>query len=389
MFNIKTLNNIAQVGLDVLDTDKYAIDSGAEQTDAILVRSADMHDYDMGGSLKCIARAGTGVNNIPIDKCSEQGIVVFNTPGANSSAVKELTLCALLLSSRDIVGGIEWVKSLYGSGDNIADAVEKGKKAFVGPEIKGKTLGVIGLGAVGGRIANAAIELGMKVYGYDPYLSVDGAWNLSSSIIHANELDTIFSSSDYITIHVPYVPATHHLINADALGKMKQDIRLLNFSRAELVDDDAMIEAIDKGKVACYVTDFPNEKLVGIPHVIAIPHLGASTPESEDNCAIMAARQIADYLENGNIVNSVNFAKAYMPRTGDPRVCIIHKNIPDMIARITGVLSSKGVNIENMVNAGMKKLADAYTMIDMDSPHPELISELESIEGVLRVRVLD
>ena len=389
MFEIKTLNNIAQVGLDVLDKEKFNIDNEGSQADAVLVRSADMHDYDMGGNLKCIARAGTGVNNIPIDKCSEQGIVVFNTPGANSGSVKELALCALLLSSRDVVGGIEWVKSLAGKEESIAKAVEKGKKAFVGPEIKGKTLGVIGLGAVGGRIANTAIELGMKVYGYDPYLSVDGAWNLSSSIIHANALDTIFTNSDYITIHVPYVPATHHMINADALDKMKKDIRVLNFSRAELVDDDAMIQAIDSGKVACYVTDFPNEKLVGMPHVIAIPHLGASTPESEDNCAIMAARQIADYLENGNIVNSVNFAKAVMPRTGDPRVCIIHKNIPDMIAKITGVLSSKGVNIENMVNAGMKKFADAYTMIDMDASHPELISELESIDGVLRVRVID
>jgi len=382
MYNIKTLNKISKIGLDVL-TDKYTVADDCAAPDAILVRSAKMHDYAFNPELVCIARAGAGVNNIPCDRCAEEGIVVFNTPGANANSVKELVLCAMLLASRDVVGGVEWAKSIAGTED-VAGQVEKGKSAFVGPELMGKSLGVIGLGAIGARIANDAIELGMKVYGYDPYLSVDAAWRLSSSVIHATDVDTIYKNCDYITIHVPYMESTKHTINADAIAKMKDGVRIINLARGELVDDDAILPALESGKVARYVTDFPNNKTAGAKGVVAIPHLGASTPESEDNCAVMAANEIMDYVENGNIVNSVNMPRAVLPPTGNPRIGIIHKNIPEMLAKITSAVS--GTNIEHMVNAGRGDYA--YTLLDLASIPADLAIRLQAIDGVIRVRTI-
>jgi D-3-phosphoglycerate dehydrogenase len=388
MFKIKTLNSISPCGLDALDKTRYCVSDEIENPDGILVRSAKMLGYEFNSELLCIARAGAGTNNIPVDRCGEEGIVVFNTPGANAEAVKELVLCALLLSSRDIVGGIEWVKSIAAKGDEVAALVEKGKSAYVGPEIFGKSLGVIGLGAIGAKIAHDATALGMTVYGYDPYLSVDAAWQLSSDIIHAKEIETIYKNCDYITIHVPYMDATHHTINKCSIGMMKDGVRIINLARAELVCDDDIIEAIDTGKVACYVTDFPNAKTANAPGIIAIPHLGASTPESEDNCAYMAAYEIMDYLENGNITNSVNMPSATLPRKGDPRICVFHKNIPDMISQITRAVSACGINIENMVNAGTRGKSVAYTMMDVQALAPGLEDTIKSIEGVIRVRTI-
>lgn len=384
MYNVKTLNKISKVGLQEL-TDKYTVSDDCANPDAILVRSAKMHDYTFNPELLCIARAGAGTNNIPCDRCAEEGIVVFNTPGANANSVKELVICALLLASRNVVGGIEWVKSIAGTED-VAAQVEKGKSAFVGPELLGKTLGVIGLGAIGARIANDAIELGMKVYGYDPYLSVDAAWRLSAGVMHATDLDTIYANCDYITIHVPYMASTKHTINAEAISKMKNGARIINLARAELVDDDAIIPALESGKISCYVTDFPNDKTAGAKGVIAIPHLGASTPESEDNCAVMAANEIRDYLENGNILNSVNMPRAFLPPTANPRIGIIHKNIPEMLAKITAAVSANGTNIEHMVNAGRGDYA--YTLLDLSAIQEGLAHTLRTIEGVIRVRVV-
>jgi len=388
MFNVKTLNNIAEIGLNRLDKEKYAVSNDFENPDAILVRSAKMHDMEFGDKLLCIARAGAGTNNIPIDRCTDQGIVVFNTPGANADAVKELVLCSLFLSSRDIIGGIEWVKSIAGSGSEIPKMVENGKKAYIGPEIYGKTLGVIGLGAIGARIAKDALALGMKVYGYDPYLSVDAAWRLSSNVIHATDVETIYANCDYITLHVPYLESTHHLIDAEAISKMKDGVRIINLARGELVDDDAVINGIDTNKVARYITDFPNEKTANVPNIIAIPHLGASTPESEDNCAVMAANEIVEYLENGNILNSVNMPRVYADRHGESRICIIHKNIPDMIAKITNILSSCRLNIENMVNSGRKNSPFAYTIIDVDAVPCDITETIMAIDGVIRMRII-
>ncbi|HHT16932.1 MAG TPA: 3-phosphoglycerate dehydrogenase [Papillibacter sp.] len=388
MYRIKTLNSISCAGLDALDKSRYIVSDEIENPDAILVRSAKMHDYEVNPELLCVARAGAGTNNIPVDKFAEMGIVVFNTPGANAEAVKELALCAMLLSSRDIVGGIEWVKSIAHKGDEVAALVEKSKSQFVGPEICGKTLGVIGLGAVGAKVAQAAVALGMTVYGYDPYLSVDAAWRMATEVRHAKDIDTILKNSDYITIHAPYMDSTHHMLCAANLYKMKKGVRIINLARAELVCDDDMIKALDDGQVACYVTDFPNGKTVGHPKVIAIPHLGASTPESEDNCAYMAAKEVIEYIENGNISNSVNMPSAYLPRTEDPRLCVIHKNVPDMIAKITTVVSGAGLNIENMINAGTKGRAFAYTMIDVPSVAPGLEDKIRALEGVVRVRTI-
>lgn len=384
MYKVKTLNKISKVGLTTF-TDKYEISDEFEAPDAILVRSAKMHDYTFNPELLCIARAGAGTNNIPCDRCAEEGIVVFNTPGANANSVKELVICALLLASRDVVGGIEWVNSIAGTED-VAGQVEKGKSAFVGPEILGKSIGVIGLGAIGARIANDAVKLGMKVYGYDPFLSVDAAWRLSAGVIHATEIETIFKNCDYITIHVPYMESTKHTINADAIEKMKDGVRIINLARGELVDDDAMIEAVASGKVAKYITDFPNNKTAGVKNIIAIPHLGASTPESEDNCAIMAASEIMEYIENGNITNSVNMPRAVLPVTGDPRICIIHKNIPEMLAKITTAVSASNTNIENMVNSGRKDYA--YTILDVASVSDTLEDALKAIDGIIRVRII-
>ena len=389
MYNVKILNNISSRALDKLDREKYEVSADIDNPDAIIVRSAKMHEMEFNPELICIARAGAGVNNIPTDRCADEGIIVFNTPGANAEAVKELVLCALLLSSRDILGGIGWVKSVAAEqGNNITAMIEKEKSKFVGPEIFGKTLGVVGLGAIGAKIAQAANMLGMKVYGYDPYLSVEAAWRLSSDIIQANDLDTIYKNCDFITIHVPYLESTHHMINTGSISKMKQGVRIINLARAELVCDADILSALAAGQVSRYVTDFPNGMTAGAPGVIAIPHLGASTPESEDNCVSMACSEIMEYVENGNILNSVNMAHAYLPRTGDPRLCVIHDNIPEMISKITGAVSSFGVNIENMINASTKGRIPSYTMLDISSLPDGLEDAVRKIKHVTRVRGL-
>jgi len=386
MFKIKTYNKISKSGLEVFD-DKYTIGDEVENADGAIVRSAALHDTEFPATLKAIARAGAGTNNIPIERCSEQGIVVFNTPGANANAVKELVLAGLLLSSRRVISGIEWAKTLKGNGDAVAKMVEKGKGAFTGPEIKGKSLGVIGLGAIGVMVANAANHLGMTVYGYDPYLSVKSAWNLNHNAVYINDINEIFAKCDYITIHVPLTDSTKNLVNADTIAKMKDGVRILNYSRAGLVNSDAIKAALESGKVATYVTDFPTDEILDTDGVIAIPHLGASTPESEDNCASMAAKELIDYIENGNIVNSVNLPEVTMPRSGENRVCVIHKNIPNMLTKITGLISDDGINIENLLN---KSRGDyAYTMLDIDGANVEqLEQEINAIEGVIKVRII-
>ena len=386
MYKIKTYNKISKSGLEVFD-EKYTIGDEVENADGAIVRSAALHDTEFPESLKAIARAGAGTNNIPIDRCSEQGIVVFNTPGANANAVKELVLAGLFLSSRRVVSGIEWAKTLKGNGAEVGKMVEKGKGAFGGPEIKGKKLGVIGLGAIGVMVANAANHLGMTVYGYDPYLSVKSAWNLNHNAVYINDINEIYANCDYITIHVPLVDGTKKMINTDTIAKMKDGVRILNFSRAALVDDAAMINALQSGKVASYVTDFPTDEVLDVEGVIAIPHLGASTPESEDNCASMASKELIDYIENGNIVNSVNLPEVTMPRSGDHRVCVIHKNIPNMITKITGLVSDDGINIENLLN---KSKGDyAYTMLDIGAADVAVLEkEINDIEGVIRVRII-
>ena len=386
MYKIKTYNKISKSGLEVFD-EKYTIGDEVENADGAIVRSAALHDTEFPASLKAIARAGAGTNNIPIERCSEQGIVVFNTPGANANAVKELVLAGLFLSSRRVVSGIEWAKTLKGNGAEVGKMVEKGKGAFGGPEIKGKKLGVIGLGAIGVMVANAANHLGMTVYGYDPYLSVKSAWNLNHNAVYINDINEIYANCDYITIHVPLVDGTKKMINTDTIVKMKDGVRILNFSRAALVDDAAMINALQSGKVASYVTDFPTDEVLDVEGVIAIPHLGASTPESEDNCASMASKELIDYIENGNIVNSVNLPEVTMPRSGENRVCVIHKNIPNMITKITGLVSDDGINIENLLN---KSKGDyAYTMLDIGAADTQVLEkEINEIEGVIRVRII-
>ncbi len=387
MYQIKTMNKIAAAGLDVL-ADGYTVGDDVRNEDGILVRSAKLHDYPFPERLRAIARAGAGTNNIPIDRCSEAGIVVFNTPGANANAVKELVICALLVASRDVLGGSAWVREQAGTeGVDVAAVVEKGKSAFVGPEIYHKTLGVIGLGAIGVLVANAAVSLGMEVYGYDPYLSVDTALRLDRHVHVVKDVAELYKAADYVTIHVPYMDSTKHTINADTLALMKDGVRVINLARGELVDDDAMIAALESGKAACYVTDFPNNKITLAKNVVAIPHLGASSPESEENCAVMAARQLKDYLENGNIKNSVNFPNVEMDRSGVQRLCIIHKNIPAMLANITLQLSKDGINVENMTN---KSKGDyAYTLVDLGSPAEEkALAGIQAIPGILRLRVI-
>lgn len=386
MFKIKTYNKISKSGLEVFD-DKYTIGDEVENADGAIVRSAALHDEVFPKSLKAIARAGAGTNNIPIEKCSEQGIVVFNTPGANANAVKELVIAGLLISSRRVISGIEWAKTLKGEGDAVGKLVEKGKGAFGGPEIKGKSLGVIGLGAIGVMVANAANHLGMKVYGYDPYLSVKSAWNLNHNAVYINDINEIYAKCDYITIHVPLTETTKNLVNTDTIAKMKDGVRILNYSRAGLVNSDAIKAALESGKVAAYVTDFPTEEVLDVDGVIAIPHLGASTPESEDNCASMAANELIDYIENGNIVNSVNLPEVTMPRSGEHRICVIHKNIPNMLTAITGLIADDGVNIENLLN---KSRGDyAYTMLDIGAADvAQLEQEIKAIDGVIRVRII-
>ncbi len=382
---ICTLNKIAACGTDRLAG--YTITDTVEDAAGVMVRSAAMHDMELPDTLLGIARAGAGVNNIPIDKCSEQGIVVFNTPGANANAVKELVLAGLFLASRKVVDGIAWAGTLKGEGDAVGKLVEKGKSAYAGPEILGKKLGVIGLGAIGVLVANAAVALGMDVYGYDPYLSVDAAWKLSRHIHHANTLDEIYAECDYITVHVPLVADTKGMLNEAAFAAMKDGVRILNFSRAGLVDSDAMLAALSAGKVAAYVVDFPTDEMLGVENVVAIPHLGASTPESEDNCAVMAANQLKAYLEDGNIINSVNFPDVDVPRTGDVRVCVLHRNIPNMLAQISSVVSACGVNIESMTNKSRKDLA--YTVLDVaGAVADDVTDKIAAIDGIIRVRVL-
>lgn len=385
MYNILTLNKIAKIGTDKLG-DNYAIGDNIANPDAVLVRSSSMHEFDMPQSLLAIARAGAGVNNIPLEKCADNGIVVFNTPGANANAVKELVIAGMLLSSRKIIDGIEWAKTLKGNGDAVGKMVEKGKSQFAGPEIKGKKLGVIGLGAIGILVANAAKSLGMDVFGYDPFLSVDAAWKLSSHIQHATSLDMIFAECDYITIHVPLNDQTKDLVNAQSIEKMKTGVKILNYSRDGLVNTADIIKALQDGKVSNYVTDFATDDVIGVDGVIVMPHLGASTPESEDNCAIMAAEEIKDYIENGNIVNSVNYPSVVMPRTGDVRFCILHKNTPKILTKILDVIGEKGANVENMENKSRKDYA--YTVVDATGADIELATSIEKIDDVIRVRVI-
>ncbi|WP_293966995.1 phosphoglycerate dehydrogenase [uncultured Eubacterium sp.] len=385
MYNIKLLNKISNVGLKKYDTSKYVYGDDVQNPDAVMVRSASMHDMQMPESLLAIARAGAGTNNIPVADCADNGIVVFNTPGANANAVKELVILGLLLSSRKVTKAVDWCKTIKGEGDNVGKTVEKGKSAFAGPEIKGKTLGVIGLGAIGRLVAEAAVDLGMSVIGYDPYLPENA--ELKPGITVNNNLDEIFPVADYITVHVPLTPDTKHMINAESIAKMKNTVRIMNFARGDLADSDAVINALDEGEMACYVTDFPDAKLIGVDGVIAIPHLGASTPESEENCAEMAAQELIDYLEDGNIKNSVNMPNVFMHRTGKVRVTVIHKNQPNMIATITDTISKDGVNIASFEDKNRGEIA--YSIIDCDNDVSDRIAnDINSIEGVIRVRVI-
>ena len=386
MRNIHYLNKISPKGTE-LWTEEYAAVENIADADAVLVRSASMHDMALPGNLLAVARAGAGVNNIPLTTCADQGIVVFNTPGANANSVMELALCGMLLASRDIVGGINWVQSIKGSSE-IARLVEKGKGQFAGHEIRGKKLGIIGLGAIGGPLANRARKLGMDVYGCDPHISVEAAWHLDRHVQRVKTREEIYALADIITLHVPLLDSTRHMINAEAISKMKDGVIILNFARDALVDDEAMAEALTSGKVARYVTDFPNEKTANMPGCIAIPHLGASTEESEDNCARMAVQQVMDYLENGNITNSVNFPNCDMGLCNKAgRVTILHQNIPNMLTRFTAVFAQDQVNISDMLNRS--RGAYAYTMLDVDSPVTEaFVKDLEAIDGVIRVRVI-
>lgn len=386
MYKILTLNKISETGLKNFP-DTYTHSGEEANPDAILVRSASMHDMELPENTKAIARAGAGVNNIPIDKCSEKGIVVFNTPGANANAVKELVLCAMLLSSRKIVSAIDWEKTLKGNGAEVPKMVEKGKSAFAGPEIKGKTLGVIGLGAIGVLVANAVLSLGMTVYGYDPFLSVDAAWSLSRGVHHAASLDEIFANSDYITLHVPSTPDTKGMICKKNIDTMKDNVRIMNFARGDLVNTADILEALNNSKVAAYATDFGCDELIGAPGVLVLPHLGASTPESEDNCAVMAVEEIRDYLENGNITHSVNLPAVSVPRTGRSRITIIHKNVPNVISKITSTVAGENINIDNMVNKSRGEYA--YTMLDTDADvSEEAIAAISALDEAIRVRVI-
>lgn len=386
MYRYHCLNQISQVGLETF-TEEYVPVSEPEKADAILVRSTNMKEMEFAKELKAIARAGAGVNNIPLEKCAEEGIVVFNTPGANANGVKELVLAGMLLASRDIIGGINWVQENEEDG-NIAKDAEKAKKAFAGCELEGKKLGVIGLGAIGVLVANAATHLGMEVYGYDPYISVDSAWRLSRSIHHAKTVDEIYKDCDYITIHVPATDATKNMIDKDALGLMKKGVVVLNFARNVLVEEEAMVDALVSGHVKHYVTDFPTPQIVGVKGAIVIPHLGASTEESEDNCAVMAASQIKNYLENGNIKNSVNYPDCDMGLRGNnTRILLLHHNVPNMIGQFTKILADDNMNIADLTNKSKGKYA--YTMIDIDSAVSEnVIKDLGTVEEVLRIRVI-
>lgn len=391
MYTIKTLNNIAECGLNVFDNEHYTIDQDSQSPDAYLLRSFNMHDMEIGKNVKAVARAGAGVNNIPVADYTDRGIVVFNTPGANANAVKELVLTALMASSRNLFAGISWTKSLEGKGDQIPKLVEAGKKQFVGKEVKGKTLGVIGLGAVGARVANSALALDMDVIGFDPYISVDIAWNLSRNIKRAMKLEELFANSDYITVHVPLTDDTKNMFNQESFSIMKDGVHILNFSRGGLVNEADMAAALESGKVCRYVTDFPDENVLKMKNAYAVPHLGASTKESEENCAIMAAKEIKNFLETGNIKNSVNFPNTYLPFTGKRRLTAYHKNVPNMVGHFTSVLSNYNMNIADMVNRSRGNYA--YTMIDIDNEvSNDVLSSLEAklnqVENIVSVRIL-
>ena len=387
MVNVKLLNKIAKVGTDLFDKEVFKVGADVESPDAIMVRSAIMHDMKFEPNMLAIARAGAGVNNIPIERCSREGIVVFNTPGANANGVKELAIAALMLASRDIVGGIKWASTLAGE-ENVAKAVEGGKSKFAGCEILGKTLGVIGLGAIGGLVANTARSLGMDVIGCDPYLTVDAAWSLSRSVKHADNYDEIYKKADFITLHVPATKTTAGMINKETLAKMKNGVRIINLSRADLVVAEDMKEALKSGKVKAYVTDFPTEATLDVPGIINIPHLGASTEESEDNCAVMAVKQLSDFIKTGNIKNSVNFPAVAIPRLDCPRICIMHSNVAGMLSKITDVLSGAGINIENLANGS--KGDYAYTIVEIaNAPEAKIVDAISAIEGVIRVRTIE
>ena len=386
MYNILTLNKIASVGTDNFDRTKYTVSTEVENPDGIMVRSANMLDYEFGSNLVAIARAGAGVNNIPVDRCSEMGICVFNTPGANANAVKEMVVAGLLLTSRKIAAAIDWAKTLKGQGDEVSKLVEKGKSQFAGPEIMGKTLGIIGLGAIGVKVANTALALGMKVIGYDPFLSVAAALGLNPGVKVVKSQAEVFAESDYLTLHLPYNKDTKDTVCADTIAKMKRGVRILNFARGELVNTADIIAALSAGDVAAYITDFPNDELIGVEGVTAIPHLGASTPESEDNCAVMAAKYLVDYIEYGKITNSVNLPNCELNKTADQLVCIIHKNVPAIITQVTGVISNAGGNIESIVNKSKKDWA--YTMVDVTGDVDSAKADILAIEGVTGVRIL-
>ena len=385
MYKVKQLNKISDAIYNYLDEKNYKVKEDFDDFDAVLVRSAKCHDMEFPQSLKAIARAGAGVNNIPIERCTKEGIVVFNTPGANANGVKELVLAAMLIASRNILEATEWVKTLNGKGEEVLPLVEKGKNQFVGPELAGKTLGVIGLGAIGVMVANAAHSLGMNVIGYDPYISIENAWGLSQDVNRAISLDNLLGKADYITLHIPLMDETKKFIGKKELKKMKDGVVILNFARNGLIDYEPLFESIDSGKVGRYVTDFPNDKLLSYKNVICVPHLGASTPESEENCAVMAARQLKDYLETGKIVNSVNMPECILSFTGKYRIAIVHENITGMVGKITAMLAERGANITDMVNKSKGNIA--YTAINLDEKVTEDVAEsIRKIGGVIRVR---
>ncbi len=385
MTQIKLMNKIAAVGINQFDRSLYDVTTEAEDPNGIMVRSANLHEVEFGKDLLAIARCGAGVNNIPVEDCAKRGIVVFNTPGANANGVKELAIAALLLASRNIIGGVEWANTLE---TDVAKSVEAGKSQFAGTELLGKTLGVIGLGAIGGLVANAAKSLGMDVIGYDPYITVEAAWSLSRSIKKASSYDEIFKESDYITLHVPATKETKNFINSGSISMMKRGVKIINLSRADLVRASDLRDALEDGHVSAYVTDFPTEETVRVPGMITIPHLGASTVESEDNCAVMAAHQLIDFFENGNIVNSVNYPTVKMPRTTGNRIVVLHLNVPNMISAITASVSAAGINIDNMANRS--KGDYAVTLLDTDDPaDKDTIENMSAIEGVIRVIQID
>lgn len=386
MHEIKTMNNISRAGLNVLSAKGLLVNNDAQNPSGLLLRSAKIHDMEFGSNLLAISRAGVGVDNVPVERCTQEGIVVFNAAGGNAQAVVEMAVGALVLASRDLMEGAIWAKSLVGH-EGIDKEVEAGKKAFVGPEIMGKNLGIIGLGNIGARIANAAIALGMEVWGYDPYLSVESAWRISSEVNHAEDLASIYRNCDYVLIQVHHNASTHHMLNAEAFAQMKDGVRVINLARGELVDSDAMVAALASGKVARYVTDFPDEKILGVKNVVAFPHLGASTPESEEKCAVMAAQELADYLLDGNIRNSVNLPALTLERAGVSRICVIHKNVPRMINSFLDIIGAENINVEHMINKARGDVA--YTIIDVGSKiTPEIEQKISAMNHVKRVRIL-